>query len=114
MLSSCLRGLSSSRGLLLRANPVQRKLIHTAANGGTLRKTFEPDYLDVSEHNSREINGMETYKISSFQAYVSDIPLASEMKLNVQLCGYDFTLLESYQGFVHKLCENMGIDVSDR
>ena len=47
------------------------------------------------------------------QAYVSDIPLASEMKLNVQLCGYDFTLLESYQSFVHSLCENMGVDVEE-
>ena len=47
------------------------------------------------------------------QAYVSDIPLASEKKLNVQLCGYDFTLLESYQSFVHNLCENMGVDVED-
>ena len=47
------------------------------------------------------------------QAYVSDIPLASEKKLNVQMCGYDFTLLESYQSFVHNLCENMGVDVQE-
>jgi len=90
MLSSCL--MSLTRGLL-RPNHVRCNLIHTAANqGGTLRKTFEPDYLD---------------------AYVSDIPLASEKKLNVQMCGYDFTLLESYQSFVHNLCENMGVDVQE-
>ena len=54
MLASCLRSMSLTRGLILppRANPVQRNLIHTAANGGALRKTFEPDYLDVSVHNA--------------------------------------------------------------
>lgn len=94
MLASCLRSMSLTRGLILphRANQVQRNLIHTAANGGALRKTFEPDYLD---------------------AYVSDIPLATEKKLNVQLCGYDFTVLESYQSFVHRTCENMGVDVEE-
>ena len=53
MLSSCV--MSLTRGLL-RPNAVRCNLVHTAANqGGALRKTFEPDYLDVSVWHSWEI-----------------------------------------------------------
>ncbi len=31
----------------------------------------------------------------------------------MQLRGYDFHLLESFQGHVHSTCENMGLDVKD-
>ena len=33
--------------------------------------------------------------------------------VNIQLRGYDYTILESYESYVHKLAENLGIDVSD-
>ena len=34
--------------------------------------------------------------------------------VNIQLKGYNFDILESYQSFVHNLAENMGIDVQER
>ncbi len=33
---------------------------------------------------------------------------------NICLRGFDFHVLESYQSYVHNVCENMGIDVSER
>lgn len=62
------------------------RLIHTSM---TVAKTFEPDYLDT------EVNNIPTYP-----------------PLNIQMKGYNFDLLESYQGFVHRLAENMGVEVS--
>lgn len=57
---------------------------------GVDRKTFEPDYLDSS---------------------VPQIPTYPE--INIQMKGYDFGILESYQSFVHNLAENMGVNVSN-
>jgi large subunit ribosomal protein L48 len=54
------------------------------------RKTFEPDYLDSA---------------------VPQIPTYPE--INIQMKGYDFDILESYQSFVHNLVENIGVNVSD-
>lgn len=33
--------------------------------------------------------------------------------LNIQLKGYDFAVLESYQKFVHRLAKNMDINVEE-
>jgi large subunit ribosomal protein L48 len=52
------------------------------------RKTFEPDYL-------------ETEGVT--------IPLYPP--LNIQLKGYNFDVLEQFQSWVHRLAENMGVDV---
>lgn len=46
-----------------------------------------------------------------FQTGKSKIPLYNT--LNIQLKGYDFPVLESYQGFVHHIAEVMGIEVAD-
>ncbi|XP_021939637.1 39S ribosomal protein L48, mitochondrial isoform X2 [Zootermopsis nevadensis] len=51
---------------------------------------FEPDYLESGK---------------------SKIPLYNA--LNIQLKGYDFPVLESYQSFVHKIADNMNIEVED-
>jgi len=51
--------------------------------------TFEPDYLDT------EGNTIPTYP-----------------PLNIQIKGYNFDLLEEYQSWVHRMAENMGVDVS--
>lgn len=40
-----------------------------------------------------------------------DIPEYEE--INVQIKGYDFAVLESFQKFVHVTAENMSIEVSD-
>lgn len=51
---------------------------------------YEPDYLDMLQ---------------------PDIPEYEE--LNVQMKGYDFAVLESFQKFVHMTAENMDLEVSD-
>uniref|UniRef100_A0A5S6Q9E0 Ribosomal_S10 domain-containing protein n=1 Tax=Trichuris muris TaxID=70415 RepID=A0A5S6Q9E0_TRIMR len=37
----------------------------------------------------------------------------SYSRLNIQLCGYDFAVLEQFQGYVHKLTRYMGFKVVD-
>lgn len=60
---------------------------HTTINVG---KTFEPDYLD------------------------SSIPLIPTYPpINIQLRGYNYDVLESFQSYVHSTAENMGVDVSE-
>ena len=113
MISSALRGAALARGLVRAPLGPRLRISTAAANGGTLRKTFEPDYLDVSANDTRIVRSLDMFRSILFQAYASDIPLASGGRLNVQMCGYDFPLLESYQSFVHNLCENMGIDVGE-
>jgi len=51
---------------------------------------YEPDYLEVR------------FKI----------PIMP--KINIQIKGYDYPILESYQSFIHKLANIMEIDVNDR
>jgi len=34
--------------------------------------------------------------------------------INIQIKGYDYPILESYQAFIHKLANIMEIDVNDR
>jgi len=51
---------------------------------------YEPDYLDMLR---------------------PDIPEYEE--INVQMKGYDFAVLESFQKFVHNIAENMDIEVVD-
>jgi hypothetical protein len=46
-----------------------------------------------------------------FQTGKSKIPLHNI--LNIQLKGYDFPVLEGYQGFVHHIAEVMGIEIAD-
>lgn len=51
---------------------------------------YEPSYLDMLQ---------------------PEIPEYEE--LNVQIKGYDFAILESFQKFVHTIAENMDLEVSD-
>jgi len=51
---------------------------------------YEPDYLDMLK---------------------PDIPEYEEV--NIQIKGYDFAVLESFQKLVHSIAENMDIEVSD-
>lgn len=64
--------------------------VRTLSQSAVLRKTFEPDYLDSA---------------------VPEIP--AYPPINIQLKGYNFDLLESFQSFVHRTAENMGIDVQE-
>ncbi|KAG8223606.1 hypothetical protein J437_LFUL004130 [Ladona fulva] len=52
--------------------------------------TYEPEYLKYTK---------------------SEIPTYDA--LNVQIKGYDYPMVESFQSFVHKLAESMGIEVED-
>ncbi|TRY78673.1 hypothetical protein TCAL_11597 [Tigriopus californicus] len=61
---------------------------HSPRNGSS--KVFEPDYLDdMAKEPSR-------------------YPLT-----NIQIKGYNFEVLESYQAYIHKTCENIGIEVQE-
>ncbi|XP_060849083.1 uncharacterized protein LOC132928435 isoform X2 [Rhopalosiphum padi] len=51
---------------------------------------YEPDYLDMLK---------------------PDIP--EYEKVNIQIKGYDFAILESFQKLVHTIAENMDLEVSD-
>lgn len=51
---------------------------------------YEPEYLDMLK---------------------PDVPEYEEV--NVQMKGYDFAILESFQKFVHNIANNMDIEVSD-
>jgi len=53
-------------------------------------KIFEPDYLDSAGPQ------IPTYP-----------------PLNIQIKGYNFDILESFQSYIHNLAENMGVDVED-
>lgn len=64
--------------------------VRTLSQSAVLRKTFEPDYLDSS---------------------VPEIP--AYPPINIQLKGYNFDVLESFQSFVHRTAENMGVDVQE-
>jgi len=66
--------------------PVPAAGLHT---GRAVFGTFEPDYLDT------EGSTIPTYP-----------------PLNIQMKGYNFDLLEEYQSWVHRMAENMGVDVS--
>ena len=61
--------------------------IHT---GLPTRKVFEPEYLDSA-----------------------GIVPSTYPPINIQLKGYDFDILESYQSYVHNLAENIGLGVAE-
>lgn len=74
---------------LVRAGPQwSRRLMFSTSR--LARGTFEPDYLDSSG------------------PVVPTYP-----PLNIQIKGYNFDVLESCQSYVHKLAENMGINVEN-
>lgn len=60
------------------------------STSASLAKTFEPDYLDSAG---------------------PILPVYPP--LNIQMKGYNFDILESFQSYVHNLAENIGVDVSD-
>jgi len=53
-------------------------------------KTFEPDYLDSAVP-----------------------PIPTYPPINIQMRGYNFDMLESFQSYVHNLAENMGVQVEE-
>merc|ERR1712029_146280 len=61
--------------------------IHT---GSHRRKLFEPDYLDEA--------GLTPPKYEA---------------LNIQIKGHNHEVLENHQGYIHRLAENLGIEVSE-
>ena len=75
-------------------------------------KTFEPDYLDVS---------LKKLYLSFFSFVLIKIMLFQSVKyrpdvyppMNIQIKGYNFDVLESYQGYLHNMAESIGIDVDD-
>lgn len=33
--------------------------------------------------------------------------------INIQIKGYDFSILESYQKFIHRMADSMDLDIAD-
>lgn len=83
---SCAELVLLSCGRTVNHNTQLRQLSITAAR----LKTFEPDYLDAAGA-----------KIPTYPP------------LNIQIKGYNFDVLESFQSYIHNLAENMGVDVED-
>lgn len=77
---------------------------------------FEPDYLAVSECG--QILQHKMFYCDLFLHFL----LHQEMKpkhpvypcVNIQIKGYDFPILESYQRFLHRTAESLDLDVTDR
>lgn len=72
---------------VLGKRPLISKTISAKFYKGSL---FEPDYLKTGQ---------------------SKFPLLP--MINIQIRGYDYSVLESYQTFMHKLADSMQIDVED-
>lgn len=79
---------SAVKSLCQKQQVISNSQIGNFCSTASVRKTFEPDYLDS------EGGVIPTYPT-----------------LNVQVKGYDFDILESFQSFVHNVAENMGVDV---
>ncbi|KAJ8984572.1 hypothetical protein NQ317_006034 [Molorchus minor] len=61
--------------------------------------------------NSKEYSSGNLFEPDYLQAMKSKIPLYDV--LNIQISGYDYPVLESYQKFLHKLLKNMDINVEE-
>lgn len=69
------------------------RLIHLSTTkqiGVPTSSIYEPDYLHIGKSD-----------VSSYE------------KLNIQLKGYDFPILEQYQKLVHTISDNLDIEVED-
>jgi len=77
--------LHTSPASLFHTSPAS--LLHTSPSS---LKTFEPDYLDSE-----------------------GVSIPTYSPINIQMKGYNFDVLEEFQGWVHRTAENMGVDVSD-
>ncbi|XP_020807073.1 39S ribosomal protein L48, mitochondrial [Drosophila serrata] len=82
-----LRKLLPSVRLALQAPKVTATTVRSTSGGGSV---YEPDYLESLK--------------PKFPQYES---------LNVQIKGYDYPQLESYQRFLHGVAEYLELDVSD-
>lgn len=69
---------------------------------------YEPEYLEVIFF----VINIQQYLIEMcFKGMKSPVPLYDT--LNIQLSGYDFPILESYQKYLHNIIKNMDINVED-
>ncbi|XP_037958126.1 39S ribosomal protein L48, mitochondrial [Teleopsis dalmanni] len=83
-----IRNFSTLSRITLRHKPTVTNIFSTRKSSS--RSVYEPDYLDSLKP-----------KYPQFEC------------LNVQIKGYDYPLLESYQRYLHSLTEYLDIDVSD-
>jgi len=65
------------------------RLLRPLTTSAPFKGTFEPDYLDS-----------EGIKVPTYPP------------LNIQIKGYNFDILENFQAWIHKMSENMGVDVN--
>lgn len=92
--------------ILRRTTVLSSKLVKNARQTST--KLYEPDYLEVFvSHNLF----LSPAILTILQTMKPKIPLYDI--LNIQMRGYDYAILESYQKLVHRIATNMDINVDD-
>lgn len=83
----------------------------------TKSNLFEPDYLAVSlnlvqyESSSHCIVGQLLIKFVYLQELTPKYPVYP--CVNLQVKGYDFAILESYQRFLHRTADSLDLDILD-
>lgn len=79
----------------------------------TMSGIYEPDYLEVKFFLFFRVCLFEYIKNNfNFQAIKPKYPLYPP--ITVQIRGYDFPVLESYQSWINKIADVMDFDVEDR
>lgn len=86
-MASLLRNISLVKNSVKLVPVINCSPLHTSL---CKSKTFEPDYLDSAG---------------------PEIPVYPP--INIQIKGYNFDVLESFQSWIHNMSENMGITVSE-
>jgi len=82
--------------------------------------SFNPKNLNIVKRNTTgEINSflhLNTPKYKVFEPdYLDSAGLVPPTypPINIQIKGYNFEILESFQSFIHNMAENIGIDVAE-
>lgn len=80
----------------------------------TKSNLFEPDYLAVSlnlvQYESSLVDG-QLIKFVYLQELTPKYPVYP--CVNLQVKGYDFAILESYQRFLHRTADSLDLDILD-
>lgn len=72
---------------------------------------YEPDYLDV--RNLFRIAIVYPYQSVSTPPQLMKPKYPIYETINIQIKGYDYSILENYQKFIHRMAESMDLDIAD-
>lgn len=71
---------------------------------------YEPDYLNVSNLRLAIVCPYQSVSIPP-QLMKPKYPIYET--INIQIKGYDYSILENYQKFIHRMAESMDLDIAD-